>query len=501
MNKIPSPPCVMQRSGMLIPCSPTGAPPLGSSIDRDSLQLASVIVYSPYRVVYRAVGPKPVNQPRLYAVKCILKPPGVAASASERRAQAQHLRGQRGAALHQLASVHAHVVTLHRIVEERGLSFLIMDHCPDGDLAHQIRQMQRYVGRDEVIKDVFLQILDAVAFCHSQGIYHRDLKLKKILCSSGGLRAFLTGFEHATDDLDVVWKLQGEKACSKGPHTSPERNRVIAAPSGPCYLQASDMWSLGIILVNLIIGRDPWPCAVSSDTLFRAYSRNPAHFLSTALPISKEANTILCSMLQVDWRDRIVSLDLGRALSSVTAFYADDAVFHQGVACWPREVYTADSDSSWEEEDADSSDGEEEKMQLVSGLASPPSSSVESFEEESLATPSSDRSTWRDVGSATSTLVDEHLPHELLDIVPNRRPESPLRSALYTFKENLSEKLPSEYSSPTPQTPPSEHSGACWTTQSASGMCHNTKKSIKSIKRKMGLLLVAPGARLPRKKL
>lgn len=73
-----------------------------------------------------------------------------------------------------------------------------MDYAPDHDLFTQILHSCLYLGDDQLIKSVFLQILDAVEYCHSQGIYHRDLKPENVLCFNDGLRVAITDFGLAT---------------------------------------------------------------------------------------------------------------------------------------------------------------------------------------------------------------------------------------------------------------------------------------------------------------
>lgn len=69
------------------------------------------------------------------------------------------------------------------------------------------------------------------------------------------------------------------------------------------------MWSLGIILVNLTCGRNPWKRASIEDSTFRAYLKNPK-FLSSILPLSPELDAILRRIFECDPRRRIGILEL-----------------------------------------------------------------------------------------------------------------------------------------------------------------------------------------------
>ncbi len=69
------------------------------------------------------------------------------------------------------------------------------------------------------------------------------------------------------------------------------------------------MWSLGIILVNLTCGRNPWKRASIEDSTFRAYLKNPK-FLSSILPLSPELDFILRRIFECDPRRRISTSEL-----------------------------------------------------------------------------------------------------------------------------------------------------------------------------------------------
>ncbi len=57
-----------------------------------------------------------------------------------------------------------------------------------------------YCRNDDLVKKIFVQILDAVEFCHNQGIYHRDLKPDNIFVNAAGDKVFLGDFGLATDN-------------------------------------------------------------------------------------------------------------------------------------------------------------------------------------------------------------------------------------------------------------------------------------------------------------
>ena len=69
------------------------------------------------------------------------------------------------------------------------------------------------------------------------------------------------------------------------------------------------MWSLGIILVNLTCGRNPWKKASIEDPTFRAYLKNP-EFLASILPLSGELEAILRRIFECDPRRRISIAEL-----------------------------------------------------------------------------------------------------------------------------------------------------------------------------------------------
>ena len=77
-----------------------------------------------------------------------------------------------------------------------------------------------------------------------------------------------------------------------------------------CYASApNDVWSLGVILVNLTCGRNPWKRASFEDTTFRAYMKDPK-FLRSILPLSAELDSILRRIFEYNPAKRITIAEL-----------------------------------------------------------------------------------------------------------------------------------------------------------------------------------------------
>lgn len=82
---------------------------------------------------------------------------------------------------------------------------------------------------------------------------------------------------------------------------------------------ANDVWSLGVILVNLTCGRNPWRQAHTDDETFRAYVRDH-NFLRNILPISHATNNILKGLFALDPRMRPSLREIRKAILDVDSF-------------------------------------------------------------------------------------------------------------------------------------------------------------------------------------
>ncbi|MBW0486478.1 hypothetical protein O181_026193 [Austropuccinia psidii MF-1] len=280
---------------------------VGHRIDNDRLEFMSVLGLGAYGVVYlaRDLSSPDMNRPRLYAVKALNK---IGLDARQKSFQRREI------ALHSLASTHPSIVTLHAVIESPSCVFVILDYCPDGDLFGMITEKQRYLGKTESIKSVFIQIVEAVQFCHQLNISHRDLKPENILCKKHGDEVVLADFGLATAE-----KSSTDFGCGSTFYMSPECQGGLFQRLGSYSTIHNDIWSLGVILVNLTCGRNPWKQACPTDETFKAYLANP-NFLRSILPISESCNSILKRIFALNPQARISLQELKSEILKVETF-------------------------------------------------------------------------------------------------------------------------------------------------------------------------------------
>lgn len=81
----------------------------------------------------------------------------------------------------------------------------------------------------------------------------------------------------------------------------------------------NDVWSLGVILVNLTCGRNPWKQASIRDSTYRAYTRS-RDFLKTILPLTDELNDILARIFHPKPELRITLAELRCRIMACSQF-------------------------------------------------------------------------------------------------------------------------------------------------------------------------------------
>jgi len=274
-------------------------------------------------VVYKA---RQISLNRLVAVKMILAGK-LANSAELQRFQAE---AETAARLQ-----HPNIVAMHEIGEREGQPFFSMDYVEGRSLAElaanlpmPARRAARYVQT----------IAEAVQYAHSQGVLHRDLKPSNILIDHNdqpritdfGLAKRLReplgtpatashsaaekvgdGAERVpTDQLTLTGQVLGSPNFMPPEQASGARQTV-----GP----ASDVYSLGAILYQLLTGRPPFMAETLTETLRLVAETDPVSPRLLVPAVPRDLQTICLKSLQKESQRRYPTAqeladDLGRYL-------------------------------------------------------------------------------------------------------------------------------------------------------------------------------------------
>jgi len=171
---------------------------------------------------------------------------------------------------------HAHILPVFDYGESDGVAYFVMRYLEAGTLKDKME-----TGRPLPLQEIdrlFSQLADALSYAHSQGVVHRDLKPANALIDSRG-NLFLTDFgiakilESASPRLTQTDAIMGTPA-----YISPEQAQAQKVD------QRSDIYSLGIILYEMVTGRVPY----TADTPLAVILKHVTHPLP--LPSSVKAD-------------------------------------------------------------------------------------------------------------------------------------------------------------------------------------------------------------------
>ncbi len=142
---------------------------------------------------------------------------------------------------------HANIVTVHEVGEFQGRPYFVMQHVEGHSLRHLIKQGE--LSLEQTI-DLAVQICEGLREAHELGIIHRDIKSSNILLDGRGnpkLVDFGLATIVGTDKLTKPGSTMGTVG-----YMSPEQ------AEGKQVDQRSDLFSLGVVLYEMITGRRPF---------------------------------------------------------------------------------------------------------------------------------------------------------------------------------------------------------------------------------------------------
>jgi len=230
--------------------------PAGSKLGR--FQIASVLGQGAMGVVYLAHDPD-IGRP--VAIKTVR--PEAAGGESAQELEARFVKEARLAGRLQ----HPNIVTVYDVGREGDVCFIAMEYV-DG------KPLTRYLGAADTLPlavkvGIVRQVAEALGHAHARGVLHRDVKPGNILVGADG-RVKVTDFgigkftEATTSELTRAGHMVGSPA-----YMSPEQVK------GEKLDGRSDLFSLGIVLYELLTGARPFPGESITTLVYQILHTDP----------------------------------------------------------------------------------------------------------------------------------------------------------------------------------------------------------------------------------
>ncbi len=199
---------------------------------------------------------------------------------------------------------HPNVLTIYEIGDDQGYCYMATEYIDGMSLRQMLRE--RILDIDTVLS-IAVDITSGLAAAHKSGIVHRDLKPENIMVRADGLVKVLDfGIAKQTDIVKSAAP-DAKTACqSTDPavllgtvrYMSPEQVRKLPLD------YRTDIFSLGVMLYELLVGELPFPGSHDADVLVSILRSEPKD-LNQIEPI--ELRRLIEIMLRKDREKRLIS--------------------------------------------------------------------------------------------------------------------------------------------------------------------------------------------------
>lgn len=183
---------------------------------------------------------------------------------------------------------HPSIVLFNQCIETTNRVYLIMEYLNNGDLLEAIRN--RKIIPENQAAVWFAQMMAGIEYCHNQGVVHRDLKCENLLLDNHE-NLKLTDFGFARSNMKPLLgqPVLSETYCGSYAYAAPEI--LTGCPYRP---QLADIWSMGVILYVMVIGRLPFDDSNHRE-LLKQVRFGPT--FPHKRPISNECKNIITKIL------------------------------------------------------------------------------------------------------------------------------------------------------------------------------------------------------------
>jgi eukaryotic-like serine/threonine-protein kinase len=181
---------------------------------------------------------------------------------------------------------HPNIITLHEIGQVDDLHYIITEFIEGQTLRQILATRMKLTSALEVA----LQVAAALSAAHEAGIVHRDIKPENLMLRHDGLVKILDFGIAKLLEKDEGGRMKDEKATEPPLHPSSFRLHPLTGPGtvmgtagymspeqarGQKLDGRTDIFSLGVVLYEMIAGRAPFAGATTADVLVSVLEKEP----------------------------------------------------------------------------------------------------------------------------------------------------------------------------------------------------------------------------------
>jgi serine/threonine-protein kinase len=232
---------------------------------------------------------------------------------------------------------HPNIVQVYDVDEtESGVPFIVQEFLHGEPLSRRVhRTRERLPGK--LVLDLMIPVVEAIGVAHKAGIVHRDIKPSNIYLAKQdrGVTAKVLdfGISRVTSGTDDVRLTRTTAVLGSPAYMAPEQIR-----SSRDATTRSDVWSIGVVMYELLAGELPFRGTTSSEVMVNVCSQEVVSLFESAPGISPaladvvtrclsrrpderylDGESLVMALREVQEKDFSVNDSLTRGLSAVTA--------------------------------------------------------------------------------------------------------------------------------------------------------------------------------------
>src|SRR6266480_4369815 len=221
---------------------------------------------------------------------------------------------------------HPHIVPIYKVGRQDEIFYLIM-RCIDGPSLRQLLETQKKLSVGDAAR-IARQVADALAYAHTHEIVHRDIKPDNILLDKSG-HVLVTdfGIAKAAQDAKAAKKPSSKSLTSEGMIVGTPEYMSPEQASGDPLDGRSDIYSLGIVVYQMLTGSPPFEGPSSASILAQQLTEEPTPIRRLRPDVPEEMAVVLERMLEKNRSRRFqMASEVSRALVGALPTAASDRV-------------------------------------------------------------------------------------------------------------------------------------------------------------------------------